>query len=293
MRTDARELLAVGIFGRKSELGNRIQMLVRRGRAFSPRVSAAGVASGTAVLGGLLLAASLVPRFIAFAQTPPRLTFDVASVKLSGPDDQFMYRLLPGGRYIADAQTLKYLVANAYSLPLYRVTGVPAWGDSEKFNIEAKIGIPVKPWPDSGEEINQMLKSLLEERFKLAVHWEVRQETIYNLVIAKGGAKLKAAAEGGSPGFGVERGWMRSMAVPVAYLSGNLSTVLGRTVLDKTGLAGKFDYTLSFAPDGAPPDDERPSLYSALEQQLGLRLESTKGPVEFLVIDHAEKPDAN
>jgi uncharacterized protein (TIGR03435 family) len=81
--------------------------------------------------------------------------------------------------------------------------------------------------------------------------------------------------------------------VPLEYLTINLSSVLTRTVVDKTGLTGKFDYTVFYAPDGAPPDDDRPSLYTALEQQLGLRLESAKGPVEFLVIDHAEKPDAN
>jgi uncharacterized protein (TIGR03435 family) len=293
MRTDAREMLAIGIFGRDSELGNRIEALLRRGRAFSPRVSAAGVATGAVVLSGMVLASAIVPQWIAFAQPAPRLAFEVASVKPSGPNDQFLYRLLPGGRYIANGQTLRLLVANAYAVPLYRVADLPGWGDADKFNIEAKVGIPLKPWPDSNEQLNEMLRSLLQERFKLAVHWETRQETIYNLVTAKGGFKLKPAAEGASAGFEMDSGRIHSMAVPLSYLAGSLSTVLNRTVLDKTGLAGKFDYTVFYAPDGAPADDDRPSLYTALEQQLGLRLESAKGPVEFLVIDHAEKPDAN
>jgi len=293
MRTDKRELPAVGVLGGGSGIGDRIEALLRRGRAFSPRVSAAGLASGVVVLSGLALGGSFVPRWIAFAQTVPRLAFEVASVKPSGPNDQFMYRLQPGGRYIATAQTLKNLLANAWSVPLYRVADVPGWGDSDKFNIEAKVGIPLKPWPDSNEQLNEMLRSLLEERFKLAVHWETRQETIYSLVTAKGGFKLKPAGDGESPGFGMEPGRIHSMAVPLSYLAGDLTTVLNRTVLDKTGLAGKFDYTLSYAPDGATPDDDRPSLYTALEQQLGLRLESAKGPLEFLVIDHAEKPGAN
>jgi len=286
-------MLAVGICGRGSGLGDRIEELVRRGRVYSPRVSVRSVTAGALALSGLMLAAAFVPHWIAFAQQAQRLAFEVASVKPSGPNDQFMYRLQPGGRYIATAQTLKILIANAYFVPLYRIAELPGWGDSDKFNIEAKAGIPLKPWPDSNEQINEMLRSLLVERFRLAVHRETRQETIYSLVAAKGGPKLRAAADGESPGFEMGPGSIHSMAVPLSYLAGNLSTVLNRTVLDKTGLAGKFDYTVSYAPDGAPPDDDRPSLYTALEQQLGLRLESAKGPVEFLVIDHAEKPDAN
>jgi uncharacterized protein (TIGR03435 family) len=274
-------------------MGDRIEMLLRRGRTFSPRASAAGVIASTLALCGLMLVGSLAPRWIAFAQTAPRLSFEVASVKPSGPNDQLMYRLQPGGRYIANANTLKNLVANAYGVPLYRITGGPGWGDSDRFNIEAKVGIQLKPWPDSNTQLSQMVQSLVEERFKVTVHRETRQETIYELVVAKGGSKLKAAGESESPGFGVEPGRVHSMAVPLEYLAGNLSQVLERSVVDKTGLSGKFDYTLTYAPDTATPGDDGPSLFTALEQQLGLKLESTKGPVEFLVIDHAEKPDAN
>ncbi len=91
----------------------------------------------------------------------------------------------------------------------------------------------------------------------------------------------------------MEPGRIHSMAVPLEYLAGSLASVLCRTVIDKTGQRGKFDYTLTYTPDNATPGDDGPSIFTALEQQLGLRLESTKGPVEFLVIDHAEKPDAN
>lgn len=286
-------MLAVGICGRGSGLGDRIELLVGRGRACSTRVSKAGVVSGAVALSGLMIAAAIVPHWIAFAQQPQRLAFEVASVKPSGANDQLMFRLQPGGRYIATALTLKMLVANAYGVPLYRVTGGPGWDDSDKFNIEAKVGIPLKPWPDSNAQLNEMQQSLLEERFKLAFHRETREETIYNLVIAKGGSKLKAAKEGERPGFEMWGGTIHSMAVPLEYLAGNLSRVLGRTVVDKTGLTGKFSYMVNYAPDNATPDDDRPSLFTAIEQQLGLRLESSKGPVEFLVIDHAEKPDAN
>jgi uncharacterized protein (TIGR03435 family) len=230
--------------------------------------------------------------WIASGQQSPRLAFEVASVKPSGPNDPLSYRLQPGGRYIAGAQTLKTLLANAYGIPPYRISGVPGWGDSEKYNIEAKVGIALKPWPDSTAQLSEMLQSLLDERFNLSVHRETRQETTYELVVAKGGSKLKGAAERENPGFDMEQGRIRSVAVPLTFLAGNLSNFLGRTVVDKTGLSGKFDYILTFASDDAP-DSDRASLFTALEQQLGLRLESKKGPVEFLIIDRVSRPNAN
>lgn len=125
------------------------------------------------------------------------------------------------------------------------------------------------------------------------VHPEVRQETVYDLVIAKGGSKLKLASDGENPAFGMEPGRIRFAAVPLELFAANLSNVLGRKVTDKTGLAGKFTATVLYAPDDAGPGDNRPSIFTALEQELGLRVDSAKGPVEFIVIDRAEKPGSN
>jgi uncharacterized protein (TIGR03435 family) len=294
MKTKSRELLAVGMLGGKSHIGDRIEILLRRGRTFSPRVSAAGVAASAVVLAGMMLGGSLVPRWIAFAQTAPRLSFEVASVKPSGPDDRMMMRQLPGGRYVATGLTLKMLIAEAYAVQDFRVSGGPGWRDSDKFNIEAKIGIPLPPWPDSNKQLSLMFQSLLEDRFKLALHRETREEPIYELVPAKGGVKLTLAKADESPGFEMPPGRIHSMAVPLEYLAGNLPYVVGRTVIDKTGLTGKYSYTVTYTPDDAPPADTNgPSLFTALQEQLGLKLESSKGPVEMLVIDHVEKPDAN
>jgi uncharacterized protein (TIGR03435 family) len=297
MRTESRELLAVGIFGGKSRafksnLGDRIEILLRRGRTFSPRVSAAGVAASILVLGGFMLAGSLTPRWIAFAQASGP-SFEVASVKPSGLDDRLMYRLQPGGRYLATNVTLKTLIANAYAVPEFRISGAPGWGDSDKYNIEAKVGIPLPPWPDSNKQLSLMLQSLLMDRFKLALHRETREQPVYELVAARSGAKLKMAEAGESPGFEMDAGRIHSMAVPLEYLAGSLAYLLGRTVVDKTGIAGKYSYTLTFTPDDAPPAEAGPSVFTALQDQLGLKLESSKGPVELLVIDRAEKPDAN
>jgi uncharacterized protein (TIGR03435 family) len=281
------------MLGGKSHIGDRIEILLRRGRTFSPRVSAAGVAASTLVLGGLMLATSLAPRWIAFAQAP-WLSFEVASVKPSGPNDHLMFRLQPGGRYIATGLTLKTLISNAYGVPEFRISGGPGWRDSDKFNIEAKVGIALPPWPDSNKQLSLMLQSLLAERFKLALHRETREEPVYELVAAKGGAKLKTAKADESAGFEMDTGRIHSMAVPLEYLATNLAYLLGRTVIDKSGLAGKYSFTVRYTPDDAPPADTNgPSLFTALQDQLGLKLESSKGPVELLVIDHVEKPDAN
>ena len=117
---------------------------------------------------------------------------------------------------------------------------------------------------------------------------------MYELVVARGGAKLKTAKADESPGFEMDTRRIHSMAVPLEYLAANLAYLLGRTVIDKTGLAGKYSYTVTYTPDDAPPADTNgPSLFTALQDQLGLKLESSKGPVDLLVIDHVEKPDAN
>lgn len=294
MRIDSREVLAVGICGGKSRVGDRIEVLVRRGRTFSPRMSAGGLTASAIVLGCLLFAGSLTPRWIAFAQQTARPSFEVASVKPSGPDEQLIFRLQPGGRYIARNVTLKMLVANAYMVPELQVAGGPAWRESEHFNIEAKVGAELPPWPDSNRELSLRLQSLIEDRFKLSLHRETREEPVYDLMVAKGGAKLKIAGADETGGYDMVRGRFRSFAVPLEYLAGSLANVLGRRVNDRTGLAGKYDYTLTFTPDDeATPDVNGPSIFTALQEQLGLKLESAKEPVEVLVIDHVEKPDAN
>lgn len=154
-----------------------------------------------------------------------------------------------------------------------------------------------------------MLESLLIERFKLSVHKETREEQVYELVVAKSGAKLKEATESlkaKQTGLRIAgRGRLIGIAVPLPILINTLSEQVGRVIVDKTNLTGRYDFTLEWTPDpvdsglpgvsdsGPPPPDDRPSLFIAIQEQLGLKLESTKGPVEILVIDHVEKPDAN
>jgi uncharacterized protein (TIGR03435 family) len=164
-------------------------------------------------------------------------------------------------------------------------------------------------WPAQ----QQMLQSLLADRFQLTVHRETKELPIYTLVIAKGGPKLREAKPG-DPGAGDMKGSqisgdLTAQAVPIATLVQSLTQMLGHPVSDKTELKGVYDFKLQFTPDdrlqppsGAPPnfrfplppaDSNAPSLFDALQEQLGLKLESGKGPAEVMVIDHVERPSEN
>jgi uncharacterized protein (TIGR03435 family) len=310
MRSGSRELLAVGIFGTGSKLGDRIEMLLRRGREFSPHASWKRVASSGLVLLGFVILGALAPRWIAFAQQPDRPSYEVASVKPGDPNDRQVRVAGQGGRFTVANASLKMLIGLAYGVQDHQISGGPNWLDSEKYNIEAKIdsAAVTAPGPDSAGRMLLMIQSLLGERFKLTVHRESKEEQVYELVVAKGGSKLKEA-DTGKQGRGARRpgrGQLTSMGAPISSLVNALSQQLGRSVIDKTGLTGGYDFELKWTPDPGetaglfggpdappPPDPNGPSIFTALQEQLGLRLESAEGPVEILVIDHAEKPDAN
>jgi uncharacterized protein (TIGR03435 family) len=302
-----KELLALGVFGRGSRLTSRIEVLLKRGREISPRASMALVVVSAVTLLAFALAGSFAPHWIAYAQ---RLEFEVASVKPSGPSgEQFRIGSWPGGRFTATDANLKRLIQTAYDVRSHQISGGPNWLESAKFDIEAKAdaATPIPPGSAGAQQIRSMVQSLLEERFKLSVHRETREEQVYELVVAKGGAKLTQATESlnaSQTGLRIAgRGRLIGIAAPLPILINVLSEQMGRLVTDKTGLMGRYDFTLEWTPDpvelpgigdsGPPPPADRPSLFTAIQEQLGLKLESTKGPVEILVIDHAEKPDAN
>jgi uncharacterized protein (TIGR03435 family) len=337
MRTESRELLAVGILGRKSRgsksrLGERIEMLLRRGRTFSPRTSSVEVAASAVLLGGLMLAGSLVPRWIAFAQQSSRPSFEVASIKPNNGSSRLVHvQPSPGGRFNAENVSLRFLMQHAYDVKDFQIVGGPAWINSDRYDLSAKA----EGTPTGQQMMGPMLQTLLEDRFKLAIHRETHQLPIYALTVAKSGLKLRPAKEGsctawspfsliapsspvrmpgenapkpcGFLGFGVQglELTLDMSGASMAELSASLAATreLHQTVLDNTGLAGVFDVHLKWTADspGAtdsgdrvlPNDAAGPFLFSALQEQLGLKLESAKGPLEVLVIDHVEKPDAN
>jgi uncharacterized protein (TIGR03435 family) len=184
----------------------------------------------------------------------------------------------------------------AYRVASYQISGGPAWLATDRFDINAKASGDRTLTADQKRE---MLRALLEDRFHLKVHRKVKEQSVYSLVVAKGGPKLKTSSADeqsgmtlGSKGQTLE---MRFSKWNMARLAGQISGNEGRKVVDKTGLSGEYDFTLSYLDDrrAVGGQEDGPSLFTALQEQLGLKLESQKGPVEVLVIDHADKPSEN
>ncbi len=184
---------------------------------------------------------------------------------------------------------------DTYRVESWQLSGGPAWRDTDPFEIIAKAPGNVSPTPEQSRE---MLQSLLEERFKLKVHRETREGPVYALVIGKNGPRLKKSTAGefrysaGGRGRTVKLTFQKtSMDVLARQLPSQAQ--MDRPVLDRTALSGEWDFDLTFVPGIPPSDSNLPDLFTALRDQLGLRLESQRGPVEKLIIDHAERPSAN
>jgi uncharacterized protein (TIGR03435 family) len=230
--------------------------------------------------------------------------FEVVSIKSnkSGDPGSSTYRLPDGFRNVN--MPLATLVRSSYGIIMdEQIVGMPAWAQSERYDVEAKVDADTAEawkklaWPERLKQEQPMMRALLADRCNLKVHHETRLAPVYDLVIAKGGVKMKEAApdEGNSEGLGP--GKMTAHAASIDSLVYGFSGLLGRLIVDKTGLGDKkFDFALTWTPDdrrAADPANAGPSLFTALEEQLGLKLVPAKGPVEILVIDHMERPSAN
>ncbi len=221
-------------------------------------------------------------------------------------------RMQSAHQFQAKAYTVNGLIAAAYNLTPRAVLGGPPWTGSDRFEIVAVTPGDARPTQD---DQMAMLRSLLTDRFGLTFHREKKEFSIYELTVAKGGPKLVAsqAPPDQSPVLtstlypaasgGIDKAVMPARNATMAQFASILQRgALDRPVVDNTGISGRFDFDLEWTPDETqfggnlppgPPDDAKPSLYAAIEQQLGLRLQATKGPVEALVIDHLEKPTEN
>ena len=176
----------------------------------------------------------------------------------------------------------------------FQLASGPNWLDTDKFDIIAETG---RREEISQDQLKLLLQSLLAERFHLKIHLERREEPVYGLMTDKSGPKLtKATAHETGSGMNTHRESgrviMKGTGVPISELATNLGNQLGRFVIDSTGLEGHYDFLLQFAPVQAQESDG-PSLFTAVREQLGLRLEPQKAPVEVWVIDRAEKPSEN
>jgi uncharacterized protein (TIGR03435 family) len=236
---------------------------------------------------------ALLVASITLAQPPQRFEVAVIRPTTAAPDAGTSVNLLEGGRIRIVNEPAKLLVRLAYQLQDSQIAGAPPWLDTDRYDIEAKTGRPEKITP---KQMPQLMQELLGERFHLKFHRETREISVYALTVAKGGPKLKLAAEGEGAGMNTHPRSKTSQAVATAtsmdLLAKYLGNRLGRIVVDKTGLSGDYDFTLEWAPDAAA-DSTAPPLVTALREQLGLRLESQKAPVEVLVIDAISRPSEN
>jgi uncharacterized protein (TIGR03435 family) len=250
-------------------------------------------------------------------QSPPkpaaaRPQFEVASVKLNNSGSRAFRFDNRGGRYTATNTPLSLLIQQAYNVQPFQIIGAPAWVGSERYDIEARDEDAQK-----NDQFRPKLQSLIEERFKAVMHGETRDLPIYFLTVAKNGSKLKAGPcftkEPNTPlppsqpasslcgYFQTGNGSLKGTGQRLEYLADTLSGILRRKVLDRTGLAGTFDFELKWTPDintavngeEAAAPDGGPSIFTAIEEQLGLKLESGKAPIDVLVIDRIDRPSNN
>lgn len=241
---------------------------------------------------------------LALAQGP---VYDVASIKPSQGGKPSGARSGPGGRLTATNTTLKTLMVFAWDVHSYEIAGGPPWLDSAGWDIVATPEHHVDPGLANIDHFREMLRSLLIDRFQLEAHRETKELSVYALVVAKGGLKLKpgdAAAHASEMRLHMSNGQMVAQKITWKFVAQMFSEFLGRTVIDRTGSDGAFDFKLQWTPDPtqsplpsdpgqAPPDPSGPSLFTALQEQLGLRLEAQKAPVEILVVDRATKAAEN
>ena len=221
-------------------------------------------------------------------------SFEVATVKPSDPSDQSSGFHLEGHRIFIECQTVEAMMMFAYNVHPRQIVNAPDWVGSEKFDVK---GVPDAEGEPNLKQFREMVRTLLADRFELKVRADKREMTVYALRVAKGGPKIAKTA-GPADAMADQTGnghMMRFTANTMDEFAGGLQYMVDRPVVDQTGMAGKYDFTLRWSPEGAPrndPDAAQP-LFTAIPEQLGLRLEATKALTDVQVVDHIARPSAN
>jgi uncharacterized protein (TIGR03435 family) len=270
------------------------------------------------VLGATVIVASISVGAVAQVpieqSRPQRPSFDVASVRVHDPNDgkeRDNYQAYPGGRFTSSNASLWMLIHYAFQLQPYQVSGIPDWIKSEHYDVDAK---PAEAHPNF-DDIPLMLQRVLEDRFQLKYHWETREQRVYELVVMKRGKLSASILKGDCPSPLSNPEWLPKDApcgclanspghtkgynLTASNLAGSLSWLLSKPVSDKTNLAGRYDVELRWTPESmemrsdAFSEQDAPNVFTAIQEQLGLRLQPARGPVRVLVIDHVGKPSDN
>lgn len=229
----------------------------------------------------------------------PKPVFEAASIKPADPSTSgYSWRTDPG-RLTIQNMSLKNLVMLAWDVKSYQIAGGPKWLDGDRFDIAAKVeGDQAKllRGKEADAWIRMALQALLVDRFRLRVHADSKPLSAYTLVVAKSGFKLSPAEKvrGSSNSWG--RGQLTAKESSIAEFASALSSQMDRPVVDHTGIDGIYDFTLKWSPGDDPDATDSAagaSLFTVIQETLGLKLEGKKLPVPVIVIDSAEKPDAN
>jgi uncharacterized protein (TIGR03435 family) len=245
-----------------------------------------------------LLAILLIAAAWLAAQPAAVPSFEVASIRPASPDATDFGVDTDPGLLRVEAQTLRDMVRIAFGVNDSQVAGGPKWADSDRFDITGRANGPA-----GSKELLTMLQNLLADRFKLAIHRETKTAQGFALVVAKGGIKMQKSESTESNSTG-GRGRIDAQGVSMSKFAERLNRAVRAPVEDATETPGGFNFTLTWSPDDpstkplapdrpAVGDSNAPSVFTALQEQLGLKLESRKVTMEVIVIDRAEKPDDN
>jgi len=258
--------------------------------------------------------------FSASAQPAKPLKFEVASIKPSDPNARGSSVMTDKvGSLRGTNMPIRSLITMAYGIRDFQLSGDPGWLSAERYDIVAKPeaieNATSTPDPHDmtddqrkvrDEQWRERVRNLLADRFGLVIHKETKEEQIYHLVIAKGGSKLKeVTTPGPRQGMSMNTGRAEGFAAPMKMLADNLAGTVGRPVVDMTGLTAKYDWKLQWSPDPGtaipgpntsqqqPADAPGPTIFTAVQEQLGLKLETARGPVDTWVIDKIDRPSGN
>jgi uncharacterized protein (TIGR03435 family) len=313
--------------------GGSLKYRVQRLLGATPELGTAGAPGAVVLAVAMAAVALNLDRLQARAQPPTEpLRFEVASIKRNPLNDRIVVSQFQNGRLSLRGHTLGMLITSAYRVQEFQIADGPDWIDTEGFDIlattpsdapgTAEPAGPEAPGPGEPTRRDRMLRTLLEDRFSLSVHKETRERPVFALVPARSDGRLGpaltptsvdcATAKGlDSCGTSVGPGYIRVRGVTMAQLATALSRLtvtgssLNRLVVDRSGLEGRYDAELKFTPEFIPPipqggltglppvDPNGPSIFTAVQEQLGLKLDPQRGPVEMLVVDRVERPSEN
>jgi uncharacterized protein (TIGR03435 family) len=229
---------------------------------------------------------------LVFSAPAADLRFEVASIKPSAPGSKLgtIYPAPGRQRYVGISVSLKLMMTVAYRVNYEQISG-PGWISDDLFDVNAEADKP-----STIEELHVMLRNMVADRFKLRMHTETRVRPVYMMSVDKSGVKMKPSETAGDPQVSEPAaGSLVGHFTPMSHFAWLLGLFVDRPIVDRTGLKDVYDFTLTWNPDLTTDAqaDSAPGLFEALRKQLGLRLDAQSGPLEVMVIDHAERPDPN